>query len=111
MTARPNKRVTIGSCECGEGAPLLLIAGPCVLEEETSFQIAEELCRIVAALKGEGFDLGLVFKGSFDKANRTSVDSWRGPGLERGLKYLPEYDGSSTFRSRRTSMNHIKRGR
>lgn len=88
MTARPNKRVTIGSCECGEGAPLLLIAGPCVLEEETSFQIAEELCRIVAALKGEGFDLGLVFKGSFDKANRTSVGSWRGPGLEKGLEIL-----------------------
>lgn len=86
--ASPNKRVKIDSCECGEGAPLLLVAGPCVLEEETSFQIAEKLCQIVGELKGEGFDLGFVFKGSFDKANRTSVDSWRGPGLEKGLDIL-----------------------
>ncbi|MFP4658010.1 MAG: 3-deoxy-8-phosphooctulonate synthase [Desulfonatronovibrionaceae bacterium] len=65
---------------------LFFIAGPCVLESrETALRAADELARIAVEL-----DLFLVFKSSFDKANRTSVDSFRGPGLEAGLKWLLE---------------------
>lgn len=68
----------------GPGHPFLLIAGPCVLESES---LARE---VAAALKemAERLSISLVFKSSFDKANRTSLDSYRGPGLEEGLKIL-----------------------
>lgn len=63
----------------------LLIAGPCALESmEICEQVADELKR----LSGDHDDLQVIFKGSFDKANRTSLDSPRGPGLERGLEML-----------------------
>lgn len=68
----------------GEGQPLLLLAGPCVLEsEEIAWKVAGEMQRICS-------DLGItyVFKASFDKANRTSLDSFRGPGIEKGLRLL-----------------------
>lgn len=68
----------------GTGQPLLLIGGPCALE-------SEEMARKVAGTMGEICDrLGIsyVFKASFDKANRTSLDSYRGPGLEEGLATL-----------------------
>ncbi len=75
---------TIGPYRCGEGQPLLLIAGPCVIENETlTLTIAERLQQITA-----GLPLQLVFKASFDKANRTSADSYRGPGLDAGLRIL-----------------------
>jgi len=70
----------------GPGLPLLVIAGPCVIESET-------LCiEIAQALRQACDRLGLpfVFKASFDKANRTSVSSFRGPGLEAGLRVLQE---------------------
>ncbi|MCA9183959.1 MAG: 3-deoxy-8-phosphooctulonate synthase [Pirellulaceae bacterium] len=74
----------IGSINVGVGQPLLLIAGPCVLESwELTARIAEHLSRVRAA-----FPLSLVFKGSFDKANRTSQKSFRGLGLEAGLEIL-----------------------
>jgi 2-dehydro-3-deoxyphosphooctonate aldolase (KDO 8-P synthase) len=61
-----------------------IIAGPCVIEnEEMVMKTAEELKKICASL-----DLVFIFKASFDKANRTSVDSYRGPGLEKGLAIL-----------------------
>ncbi len=64
----------------------LIIAGPCVLEDfENAFYIAQFLKNLVPKL---GFDL--VFKASFDKANRTSLYSYRGPGLEKGLSWLQE---------------------
>lgn len=64
----------------GEGAPLALIAGPCVIESE------EHVCRMAAAI---GEVAGpFVFKASFDKANRTSVSAFRGPGLREGLRIL-----------------------
>ena len=64
---------------------LLLIAGPCALESiEICEQVASELKQLSAANAG----LQVIFKGSFDKANRTSLDSPRGPGLERGLEML-----------------------
>jgi len=63
---------------------MLVIAGPCVLEDETlAVSIAERLKRISYELS-----IPLIFKASFDKANRTSLSSYRGPGLDRGLKIL-----------------------
>ncbi|UCD66934.1 MAG: 3-deoxy-8-phosphooctulonate synthase [Deltaproteobacteria bacterium] len=68
----------------GAGHPFLLIAGPCVLEsEEMAREVATGLKEIA-----ERLSISFVFKSSFDKANRTSLDSYRGPGLEEGLKLL-----------------------
>lgn len=68
----------------GEGQPLLLMAGPCVLEsEEIAWKVAGEMQRICS-----GLGITYVFKASFDKANRTSLDSFRGPGIEKGLRLL-----------------------
>lgn len=76
--------VTIGPYRCGKGEPLLVIAGPCVIEEEElTLGIASRLRAISEAL-----GISLIFKASFDKANRTSVDAYRGPGLDRGLAVL-----------------------
>lgn len=62
----------------------IVIAGPCVIEnEEITLQIAEELKKISSEL-----DIDFYFKASFDKANRTSIDSFRGPGIEQGLRIL-----------------------
>ena len=64
--------------------PFFLIAGPCVIESETlALQTAEQLKRITAEL-----GIPFIYKSSFDKANRTSVSSFRGPGLEEGLRIL-----------------------
>lgn len=68
----------------GPGNPLLLIAGPCALEsEELARKVAAEMQEICARL-----GITYVFKASFDKANRTSLESYRGPGLEEGLAIL-----------------------
>jgi 2-dehydro-3-deoxyphosphooctonate aldolase (KDO 8-P synthase) len=68
------------------GGNLFVIAGPCVLEtRDLALQIAEELGEIARAR-----DLPLIFKASFDKANRTSLGSGRGPGMEAGLELLAE---------------------
>lgn len=80
----PNVPVQIGEYECGPGLPLLVIAGPCVIESESSLR---EIALKLADLASEQ-DIQLVFKASFDKANRTSIDSYRGPGLEKGLEIL-----------------------
>jgi 2-dehydro-3-deoxyphosphooctonate aldolase (KDO 8-P synthase) len=70
--------------QVGPPQPLLLIAGPCVLEsEELARETAAALKEIAARLS-----ISFVFKSSFDKANRTSLDSYRGPGLAEGLKIL-----------------------
>ena len=80
----PENPATIGAHACGRGQPLLVIAGPCVIEtEELTLRIAEHLRGLA-----EGLPIGLVFKASFDKANRTSLDAYRGPGLEAGLRIL-----------------------
>lgn len=79
-----NNPAEIGSIRCGKDEPLLLIAGPCVIENESiAFQIAEQLKSIA-----DQHPVNLVFKASFDKANRSSIESQRGPGIERGLKVL-----------------------
>ena len=76
--------VTVGSYVCGPGQPLMLIAGPCVLQSiDLALEIAEPLVRL-----NERPDVNVVFKASFDKANRTSLSAERGPGLEAGLGML-----------------------
>ncbi len=80
----PELPASIGPYRCGPGQPLLVIAGPCVIESEPlTLQIAARLKEIAAELP-----INLVFKASFDKANRTSVESYRGPGLAEGLRIL-----------------------
>ena len=79
-----NNPLNVGPYRCGRGQPLLIIAGPCVIEnEELTLSIAGRLQEIAQRLS-----LQLIFKASFDKANRTSVDSYRGPGLKAGLDIL-----------------------
>lgn len=76
--------VTIGDYKVGDGQPLLFILGPCVMEsEQLVLGIADRLVQMK-----ERLGLQIVFKSSFDKANRTSVDSYRGPGLDDGLRML-----------------------
>ena len=81
----PNVRtVAIGKVLCGPGQPLLWIAGPCVIEShDLTLHIADRLKEMATRLQ-----VPLVFKASFDKANRTSGKSFRGPGLEAGLRTL-----------------------
>jgi len=68
----------------GPDQPLVLLAGPCVLESgEMAWEIAQKMKAICRRL-----GISYVFKASFDKANRTSLDSFRGPGLEKGLRQL-----------------------
>jgi len=80
----PVDPVSVGGFQCGSGHPLLFIAGPCVIEsEEFILDIAKCLAEEAATL-----GISLIFKSSFDKANRTSIHSFRGPGLDRGLEIL-----------------------
>jgi 2-dehydro-3-deoxyphosphooctonate aldolase (KDO 8-P synthase) len=79
-----NRTVEINDIRIGENQPLAIIAGPCVIEEEAiTFEIARELKKITTSL-----DIPFIFKASYDKANRTSMDSFRGPGIEKGLEIL-----------------------
>jgi 2-dehydro-3-deoxyphosphooctonate aldolase (KDO 8-P synthase) len=78
--------VQIGQIEVGGNCPLGLIAGPCVLEgRDLVLRLAEQLCALTGRL-----EMPFIFKASYDKANRTSVDSPRGPGLDAGLRLLEE---------------------
>ncbi len=75
-----------GRIRVGGGAPPVFIAGPCVLESEAlAMTVAEFLAELGARLSA-----AVVFKGSFDKANRSAADSYRGPGLDEGLRILRE---------------------
>jgi 2-dehydro-3-deoxyphosphooctonate aldolase (KDO 8-P synthase) len=76
----------IGSVRIGPGQPLALIAGPCVIEsEDHTLRLAEAIKKVCDSL-----NIPLVFKASFDKANRSSVSSFRGPGLVEGLRILAQ---------------------
>jgi 2-dehydro-3-deoxyphosphooctonate aldolase (KDO 8-P synthase) len=79
--------ITIGDrIIVGSGRPLVIIAGPCVIEnEDVTFYTAEKLRQMCSDA-----GLPLIFKSSFDKANRTSLNSFRGPGIERGLRTLSD---------------------
>ena len=77
-------RLKIGAMEIGSGSPLILISGPCVIEGyETTYAIAAYLKELSQKL-----DIPFIFKASYDKANRTSINSFRGPGIDKGLKIL-----------------------
>ena len=77
-------QVRIGKFVAGGGRPLFLIAGPCVIESER--HALKMATRLAAAARRVG--IPFIFKTSYDKANRTSLDSYRGPGLLQGLKIL-----------------------
>ena len=80
-TTRP---VRIGSITIGGGAPLALIGGPCAIENDKhALMMAERLQRVTAAA-----GVPFIYKSSYDKANRSSVHSYRGPGLVEGLRIL-----------------------
>jgi len=78
------REVKVGEAIFGGSRPLVLIAGPCVIEN------LDHTLRTAEALKGIAtrLGIGLVFKASYDKANRTSVSSFRGPGMDEGLNIL-----------------------
>lgn len=78
------KQVLIGSATVGRPAPLALIAGPCVIESAAMIDETAARLKDIAVRLG----IGLVFKSSFDKANRSSLSSYRGPGFAEGLKIL-----------------------
>jgi 2-dehydro-3-deoxyphosphooctonate aldolase (KDO 8-P synthase) len=78
------KEIVIGDVKIGGKRPLVLVAGPCVMEDEKStLHCAERLMTIA-----NGVSIPLIFKASYDKANRTSVTSFRGPGIKEGLRIL-----------------------
>ena len=78
------REISIGSLRMGGGQPLFLIAGPCVIENEAHARGLAERIAKVAADRGVPY----VFKASYDKANRSSIKSYRGPGLKEGLRIL-----------------------
>lgn len=84
MSPAVNNPITIGSYRCGKRQPLLFVIGPCVIESQDLIDTVSGTLAELAATK----NLQIVFKSSFDKANRTSGDSFRGPGLKRGLEIL-----------------------
>ena len=78
------REVIVKGIKIGGRNPLVLIAGPCVIESETlCLETAKKIKEITSRLK-----IPYIFKSSFDKANRLSIDSFRGPGLKRGLEVL-----------------------
>ena len=80
------KTVKVGGIEIGAGKPLALIAGPCVIEGRDSALRHASYLKEVAERVGIPF----IYKSSYDKANRTSLGSYRGPGIEEGLKILAQ---------------------
>ncbi len=84
MTANTIREFSVASVKLGGNAPLFLIAGPCVIEGEAhATMLAERLAALTSELK-----IPFIYKASYDKANRTSLDSYRGPGLVEGLRIL-----------------------
>ncbi len=84
LKLKKTRPIQIGSVKIGGKHPIALIAGPCVIESERgAMSIAEKLKRIT-------YDAGIpfIFKSSYDKANRSSIDSFRGPGLNKGLAIM-----------------------
>jgi 2-dehydro-3-deoxyphosphooctonate aldolase (KDO 8-P synthase) len=80
------ENIKIGTFTIGKGQPLTLISGPCVIEsKEHTLECAE---RLVSITKGR--NINLIFKASYDKANRSSYNSFRGPGMTEGLAILQE---------------------
>lgn len=79
-----NSPIQIGNLTIEENAPFFLIAGPCVIEdEEITLKVASFLHETATAM-----DIPVIFKTSYDKANRTSLDAYRGPGVDKGLEII-----------------------
>lgn len=87
MASKGNKKaVNVGGVHIGPGHPLALIAGPCVIESrEHTLHLAEAIKKIA-----DDLSISFIFKASYDKANRSSINSFRGPGLDAGLAILSE---------------------
>src|SRR3984957_19602078 len=84
MSPHPAHEIALGPLRLGADNPLFLIAGPCVIESEAhACAMAEKIARIAA-----GCSVPYIFKASYDKANRSSLKSFRGPGLAEGLRIL-----------------------
>jgi len=80
------KTIKVGEVSFGGNKPFVLIAGPCVIEsKQTTLKIAEGIKKVTDRLK-----VPFVFKASYDKANRTSINSYRGPGMSEGLAILQQ---------------------
>ena len=76
--------IQIGKFSITDSSPLFFIAGPCVIEDDVmAMEVASELLSI-----SRDYNIFIIFKASYDKANRTSVNSYRGPGIERGIEVL-----------------------
>lgn len=78
------RQVSINNIKIGNNNPLVLIAGPCVIESEA---MCLDMAKKLKDITGE-LNIPFIFKSSFDKANRMSLDSFRGPGLKKGLEIL-----------------------
>src|SRR6266850_1176347 len=78
------REISLGSLRLGSGNPLFLIAGPCVIESEAHARMMAEKVAEIAADAGVAY----IYKASYDKANRTSMKSFRGPGAQEGLRIL-----------------------
>ncbi len=84
------REVTIGPVRIGGGRPVALIGGPCAIEDEAhALMLAERLARI-----SSDFGIPFVYKSSYDKANRSSITAYRGPGLREGLRILGKVKAS-----------------
>src|SRR3989337_2441513 len=82
--SKRTREVTVGRVKLGSGHPLVLIAGPCVIESESLvLQTAEKILKVVS-----NYGIGYIFKSSYLKDNRSSLDKYSGPGIEKGLKIL-----------------------
>lgn len=79
-----SKEISLGSLRLGAGNPLFLIAGPCVIESQSHARMMAERIVAIAAHAGVPY----IFKASYDKANRSSIAAFRGPGLAEGLRIL-----------------------
>ena len=90
--------VISGGIAFGGDNPPLFIAGPCVIESRDH---ALKMARTLRKLRDE-LKINLIFKASFDKANRSSIESFRGPGLEEGLRILSDPVTSPTVAKRTT---------
>ena len=86
VTPAEPRRIAIGNLSIGNDRPLAVIAGPCALESRAH---AQEMCQALVELTAK-LGIGLIYKTSFDKANRTSIDGIRGLGMEKGLPILAE---------------------
>jgi 2-dehydro-3-deoxyphosphooctonate aldolase (KDO 8-P synthase) len=83
-SSAPTEAVRVGSIAIGGGAPLVLIGGPCAIEDEKhALMTAERLAKIASDRR-----VSFIYKSSYDKANRFSINSYRGPGLREGLRIL-----------------------